>query len=65
MGDNNETITMSVSVLNKLIELNKQAKEKVSPVGGNSVQISYRNNTIEVLNEQMQLLEVFAPGKES
>ena len=61
MGENNDdgVITMSVAVLNKLVKLNEDAKSAVSLVGGNSVQDSYRDNTIKVLDEQHTLLEVF------
>ena len=63
MADNTEaTVTMSVAVLNKLIKLNRDAHDAVSPVGGNSVQEAYKNNTFKVLDEQKELLEIFAPA---
>ena len=57
--NNNDTITMSIPVLNKLVNLNRKARDAVSAVGGNSVQEGYRNNTFAALDEQYQLLEVF------
>ena len=61
MADQDEkTIIMSKTVLTKLLALNKQAHDAVSPVGGNSVQESYKLATFKVLDEQKELLEIFA-----
>ena len=57
-----DTITMSVAVLEKLIKLNRDARDAVSPVGGNSVQETYKQNTFKVLDQQFELLEVFEPS---
>ena len=62
--DNNESVnsnivTMSNAVFHKLVELNREAVNKVSVVGGNSVQAGYRDATIAVLDKQYNLLEVF------
>ncbi len=57
-------IEMSVSVLNKLIKLNKDADSAVSLVGGNSVQDGYRDNTRDILNKQLELLDIFIPAED-
>ena len=54
-----DIVTMSQAVFHKLVELNRDAVNKVSIVGGNSIQAGYRDATIKVLDEQYQLLEVF------
>ena len=63
MSDNNEkgdaTVTISQRVIAKLVTLNRDAKNEVSLVGGNSVQDGYRNATVAKLDEQYQLLQVF------
>ena len=62
MSDNKNgdaTVTISQRVIAKLVALNRDAKNEVSLVGGNSVQDSYRNATVAKLDEQYQLLEVF------
>ncbi len=56
-----KTVTMTVTVLNKLLRLNADAVSAVSPVGGNNIQSSYRDHTLRVLDEQKTLLEVFVP----
>ena len=62
MDDKQEnTITMSVAVLEKLIKLNRDARDAVSPVGGNSVQETYKLNTFKVLDQQLELLDIFEP----
>jgi len=60
-GDN--VIEMSVSVLNKLIQFNKDAEKAVAPVGGNSVQEGYKKNTIAALEKQRELLDIFIPSE--
>ena len=62
MADEQEnTVTMSVAVLEKLIKLNRDARDAVSPVGGNSVQETYKLNTFKVLDQQFELLNIFEP----
>ena len=54
-----DTVVMSNAVFHKIVDLNREAKSKVSVVGGNSVQAGYRDATIGVLDEQFNLLEIF------
>ena len=54
-----DTVTMSMRVLGKLVTLNRDARKAIEPAGGNSVQDGYRNSCIGKLDEQFQLLEVF------
>ena len=56
------TVTMTLTVLNKLIALNSEAVAAVSLVGGNSIQDSYREDTKKVLAQQKTLMEVFIPS---
>ena len=57
-------VTMTLTVLTKLIALNSEAVAAVSLVGGNSVQDGYRENTKQVLAQQKTLMEVFLPPAE-
>ena len=56
---NDDTVTMSRALFEKVMKLNVDAQNAVSLVGGNSVQDSYRDNTLTVLREQKTLLDVF------
>ena len=59
MPEDSNTVTMSKDVLRKLIALNRDARKAIEPAGGNSVQLTYRNNCITKLDEQLQVLEIF------
>ena len=60
-NDEQKIVEMSVTMLEKLMQLNRDAHDAVSAVGGNSVQEGYRNNTFVKLDEQYKLMEVFKP----
>ena len=61
---NSTVVEMSVQVLDKLLQYNKDADSAVSQVGGNSVQDGYRNNTRDILGKQKELIEIFIPKED-
>ena len=62
MSDGNETtVTISTKVVQKMVELNREARKAIEPAGGNSIQDGYRNACIGKIDEQYQLLEIFDP----
>ena len=61
MADTCESVALNVC--KKLLAQNRAAYNAVSPVGGNSVQEGYRNNTQKILEEQKDLLDILVEGK--
>ena len=57
--DKDDTVVISTRVIQKLVELNRDARKAIEPAGGNSVQDGYRNACIGKLDDQYQLLDVF------
>lgn len=64
MSEEPGTVTVPVSAIRELSQLNADAVKAVSQVVGNSVQDNYRNQTLAVLKSQQDVLAALNPDPE-